>query len=570
MTTEILGFFIIVGILIVFIVRRDMWNTPSNKADEVEEASVKMRLQMEHSADAIITRMESHIHQLEDLVAAADERARDLEQKLSAVRADQERAQQRAEKEFAAMRAAQNAYYPPSVRDPYAPGFDPAMRNQAGGPRGAYPPRVPQQPRSLDPIGRVSSLQRWEYAGGGGQDRRRGEEDFADALSASMYAAGAAYEPAVPQETYYEGGDYPQGGAYGKPGYEGAAYGEASYPRDIRRESGWDDYREPPRSGAGRRPVQTIPVEMAVEDTPAVIVESRLGARSAPSAPAEEPEPEGGFSRDQMEALANMEAEVVVSSSVADVVDLPLHPEEEAEIAYGDSLGDEEEDAHVIADGEAFTEADDLQPEDDFYSEADIYSEDEEPEDYGLPMDDIGEGQSGEESGAENGPAEDDETFDDLPEEEFEAPEDTTASEESAPEQISLWSTEEGAVRSVQEDASTGWTEPEPDDGETDGEENSLTAPGPEIEREDQLSSYEEYDDDGDDGASDDSEDGDDAGETEDRLNPRPPSPAIRARELLESGMPIEDVVRETGMGRNAVELLSQMAKGKARAQDED
>ena len=55
MATEILGFLIIVGILIVFIVRRDLWNGTSSRADEVEEASVKMRLQMEHSANAIIT-----------------------------------------------------------------------------------------------------------------------------------------------------------------------------------------------------------------------------------------------------------------------------------------------------------------------------------------------------------------------------------------------------------------------------------------------------------------------------------------------------------------------------------
>ena len=44
----------------------------------------------------------------------------------------------------------------------------------------------------------------------------------------------------------------------------------------------------------------------------------------APEFAQEEPEDEGSaFSQEQMEELARTEAEVVVSSSVADVVDLP-------------------------------------------------------------------------------------------------------------------------------------------------------------------------------------------------------------------------------------------------------
>ena len=46
-------------------------------------------------------------------------------------------------------------------------------------------------------------------------------------------------------------------------------------------------------------------------------------------------------------------------------------------------------------------------------------------------------------------------------------------------------------------------------------------------------------------------------------------SPANHARELLEQGMTTEDVARETGMGRGAVELLAQMVKSKSRPQNE-
>ena len=46
-------------------------------------------------------------------------------------------------------------------------------------------------------------------------------------------------------------------------------------------------------------------------------------------------------------------------------------------------------------------------------------------------------------------------------------------------------------------------------------------------------------------------------------------SPAQRARELLAQGMDPQDVARETGMGRGAVELLAQMVKSKSKPQED-
>ena len=60
------------------------------------------------------------------------------------------------------------------------------------------------------------------------------------------------------------------------------------------------------------------------------------------------------------------------------------------------------------------------------------------------------------------------------------------------------------------------------------------------------------------------------SGGREEDVSPRPPSPTIRAREMLAQGMSPEEVARETGMGRRAVELLAQMAQGKLNPQDDD
>ncbi len=314
MATEILGFLIIVGILIVFIVRRDLWNGTSSKADEVEEASVKMRLQMEHSANAIITQMDSRIHQLEGLVSAADERARTLEQQLASVRADQERARERAEREFAAMRAAQAPYYTPQEELYTAPR------------------------RSLSPIEGVGPVHRPQYTPRVRPRRGPAEDDFAETLSASMYAVESAYNgaPRGNRARYYEGaGQEPRGTysreRYSEP-YETVSYPEEPYPSEAREED-LEQYLEQPRYVASSRrpsrPAQGIPAEMAVEETPAVILDAQL-SQGRESYRYEEPEEdEPAFSPEQLEELARTEAEIVVSSSVADVVDLPMQTEGE-------------------------------------------------------------------------------------------------------------------------------------------------------------------------------------------------------------------------------------------------
>lgn len=84
-----LGFFIILGVLVVVVLRHQIWpNTEGGrgKAEEVEEASRRMKREMEQSADKIIERMGAHIDRLEHLVEEADERAKALEAQLASLR----------------------------------------------------------------------------------------------------------------------------------------------------------------------------------------------------------------------------------------------------------------------------------------------------------------------------------------------------------------------------------------------------------------------------------------------------------------------------------------------------
>ncbi len=84
MTTEVLGFLIILGMLVVVVLNRQIWQRrePSAPADEMEEATRRLRREMEQSADEIISRMGAQIDHLEHLVAEADKRARRLERQL--------------------------------------------------------------------------------------------------------------------------------------------------------------------------------------------------------------------------------------------------------------------------------------------------------------------------------------------------------------------------------------------------------------------------------------------------------------------------------------------------------
>ena len=361
---EILGFLIIVGILIVFIVRRDLWSgVSSSKADEVEEASVKMRLQMEHTMNTLITQMDTRIHQIEGLVAAADERARTLEMQLAAVREEQASAQRKAEQEIAAVRAAQNSYYltrgEPYPADYGTGGRRPSPWNTLAD----YRARGGTHRPTMQPIGEVSAVHRADYAARARMDGSDRGGGFAEALSASMQAAernrglpGAAY--------------------YGDTGYDDA-YERAAYP-DAEYASGgeWEKAEAAPQyeSRAVSWP-EAAPAEMVVEETPAVIVESRMGGRPE-SRVKEENEEEGPiFTPEQLEELAKTEAEVVVSSSVADVVDLPARPDDEDDAApYGEAEQDEQTAAAEDEEEESY-----LEPEEDFSEdgETDFTEEDD-------------------------------------------------------------------------------------------------------------------------------------------------------------------------------------------------
>ncbi|MCR5030372.1 MAG: hypothetical protein K5982_02760 [Selenomonadaceae bacterium] len=542
MATEILGFLIIVGILIVFIVRRDLWNGASSKADEVEEASVKMRLQMEHSADAIITRMESHIHQLENLVAAADDRARTLEQQLAAVRADQERAQQRAEQEFAAMRAARAPYYAPQ-EEMYAPEYDNRMTGQIRGARDEYRSRVMPTPpyRSLRPIDGVNAVHRAEYIPVSRVQPRRdaAEDDFAETLSASMYAAESTYGGAPRREraAYYERAGQEPRGAYSHEHYA-EPYEAVSYPSEPyreEREENWEQYLEQPRrvassrrSASADRPAQAIPVEMAVEETPAVIVDSQIAPRRDSYRYEEPEENEPAFSKEQLEELARTEAEIVVSSSVADVVDLPMETEDvhafaEPDTAETESIDREElsyepdeEQTELFADEESWQlqeEAADIAASDETQSQAEA----------SLVAEETTEGES----------------FDAESRDES-----TNDSEEALPSEPAAQETTAGVMEALKEISQ------EDEAGEVEPAETPAASANEEPE---DVDFY-------------------DGGEVPDIApkDSRPSSTADRARELLEQGMTPDEVVRETGMGRGAVELLQQMSQsaGKAAAAD--
>ena len=83
--TEILGFFIILGTLVVVVLNRQLWQKRESGAptEELEEASRRLRREMEKSADEILSRMSAKIDRLERLVTEADERSQRLERQLA-------------------------------------------------------------------------------------------------------------------------------------------------------------------------------------------------------------------------------------------------------------------------------------------------------------------------------------------------------------------------------------------------------------------------------------------------------------------------------------------------------
>ena len=82
MTTEILGFIIIVGAILVLLARRQLQKTEEDP--EVMEASAgRLRYELEQSADEIINRMAGHIDHLEGLLREADYKAEMLQQRIN-------------------------------------------------------------------------------------------------------------------------------------------------------------------------------------------------------------------------------------------------------------------------------------------------------------------------------------------------------------------------------------------------------------------------------------------------------------------------------------------------------
>lgn len=81
MTTEILGFLIIVGAIIVLLARRQLQRVEEDP--EVMEASAgRLRYELEQSADEIINRMAGHVDHLEALLREADYKAELLQQRI--------------------------------------------------------------------------------------------------------------------------------------------------------------------------------------------------------------------------------------------------------------------------------------------------------------------------------------------------------------------------------------------------------------------------------------------------------------------------------------------------------
>lgn len=84
MVTEILGFLIIIGALLVVAVR--YWSRHQSDStrdgEELLSSTQQLKAELERSADAVVSRIGSHIQPLEDLVRRAEERTKHLERQL--------------------------------------------------------------------------------------------------------------------------------------------------------------------------------------------------------------------------------------------------------------------------------------------------------------------------------------------------------------------------------------------------------------------------------------------------------------------------------------------------------
>ena len=84
MVTELLGFLIIIGALLIAAVR--YWSRRRPDADrdgeEMRVSTEQLKAELERSADAVVSRMGSHIQHLEALLRQAEERTNRLELQL--------------------------------------------------------------------------------------------------------------------------------------------------------------------------------------------------------------------------------------------------------------------------------------------------------------------------------------------------------------------------------------------------------------------------------------------------------------------------------------------------------
>ncbi len=81
MTTEILGFIIILGAVIVLLARQHFYKSEDDP-EVLEAATGRLRYELEQSADEIINRMTEHVDRLERMLREADYKAELLQQKI--------------------------------------------------------------------------------------------------------------------------------------------------------------------------------------------------------------------------------------------------------------------------------------------------------------------------------------------------------------------------------------------------------------------------------------------------------------------------------------------------------
>ena len=86
MTTEILGFIIILGAVIVLLARQHL-NKSEDDPEVLEAATGRLRYELEQSADEIINRMTEHIDRLEKMLREADYKSELLQQKINMLQA---------------------------------------------------------------------------------------------------------------------------------------------------------------------------------------------------------------------------------------------------------------------------------------------------------------------------------------------------------------------------------------------------------------------------------------------------------------------------------------------------